>query len=232
MRNRLVTCLLVAGVALLGSADTARAQQTLNLSLGYFTPRGEDARAQGDVLNENLTFLTFDLSEFNGASVGAEWLMPFGEYVEGGIGISFSRRTVASVYTDYIDDDGTEIDQDLRLRLVPLAFTIRLTPLGRASVVQPYVGAGLGIVNWRYSESGEFVDFGAGGMIFRDQFVANGSQVGPVVVGGIRFGSDTVSAGGEVRYHAAEADLDEGLFAGPRIDLGGWTYNVTVGYRF
>ncbi len=232
MRNRLVTSLLLAGSAVLGPADTARAQQTLNLSLGYFTPRGEDARAQGDVLNENLTFLTFDLGEFSGASVGAEWLMPFGGYVEGGIGISFSRRTVASVYTEFVDDDGTEIDQDLRLRLVPIAFTVRLTPLGRTSAVQPYLGAGLGIINWRYSESGEFVDFGAGGLIFRDQFVANGSKAGPVVVGGIRFGRDRVSAGGEVRYHAAEADLDESLFAGPRIDLGGWTYNVTVGYRF
>lgn len=238
MRIRLAGCLLLAGAAVLGAADEARAQQTLNFSLGYFTLRGEDARVEGDVLNSNRTFLTFDLSEFNGASVGGEWLVPLGEIVEGGIGISFSRRTVASVYTDYVDDDGTEIDQDLRLRLVPIAFTVRLTPLGRSSAIQPYIGAGLGIINWRYSESGEFVDFGAGGIIFREQYVADGSEAGPVVVGGIRFAGDRVSVGGELRYHAADAELDD-RFAGPqfpavepRIDLGGWTYNFTVGYRF
>jgi hypothetical protein len=232
MRIRLATGLLLSAVALLGPAEEARAQQTVNFTLGYFTPRGEDARVDGDVLNENRTFLTFDIDEFNGASIGGEWLMPFGDYVEGGIGISFSRRTVASVYTEYEDDDGTEIDQDLRLRLVPIAFTVRLTPLGRSSVVQPYIGAGLGIINWRYSEAGEFVDFNQGGIIFIDQFVADGNATGPVVVGGVRFVGDALSAGGELRYHAADAELDETLFAGPRIDLGGWTYNFTLGVRF
>jgi hypothetical protein len=231
MRIRLATGVLLAAAAFVGAPGEALAQQTFNFTLGYFTPRGEDARVEGDVLNENRTFLTFDIDEFNGASVGGEWLVPFGDYVEGGIGVSFSRRTVASVYTDFIDDDGTEIDQDLRLRLVPIAFTVRLTPLGRSSVVQPYIGAGLGIVNWRYSESGEFADFDQGGAIFLDTFVADGSATGPVVVGGVRFAADAFSAGGELRYHAADAELDE-RFAGPRIDLGGWTYNFTVGYRF
>ena len=228
----IVTRLLLAGVTLLASSGAAHAQQTLNLTLGYFTPRGADARVDGDVLIENQNLLTFDIDEFNGPSIGAEWLIPFGEYVEGGIGLSFSRRTVASVYTDYVDNDGTEIDQDLRLRLVPISFTVRLTPLGQFSTVQPYVGAGLGIVNWRYSESGEFVDFAAGRTIFRDTFVADGSATGPVIVGGVRFGTGAMTAGGEIRYHAADAELDEDVFTAPRIDLGGWTYNFTVGLRF
>jgi hypothetical protein len=52
-----------------------------------------------------------------------------------------------------------------------------------------------------------------------------------VVLAGLRFGGETVSAGGEIRYHSAEAALDD-RFAGSKIDLGGWTYNVTVGVRF
>ncbi len=42
-----------------------------------------------------------------------------------------------------------------------------------------------------------------------------------------------MSAGVEMRYHAADAPLDD-RFVGsnPRIDLGGWTYNFTLGYRF
>jgi hypothetical protein len=233
MFNRLASGAVLVAMAVLAAPGAAAAQQTFNFSLGYFTPHGEDARVEGDVLNANRNFLAFDIADFNGASIGAEWLVPFGQYVEGGIGVSFSRRTVASVYADFIDDDGTEIDQDLRLRLVPIAFTVRVLPFGQRSPVQPYFGGGLGIISWRYSESGEFVDFGAGGEIFRDQFVADGSEVGPVVLGGIRFASDAISAGGEIRYHAADAPLDD-RFVGsePRIDLGGWTYNFTVGYRF
>jgi len=231
MLKRLGSCLAVACAGILASAPPAAAQQTFNFSLGLFTPRGADARVEGDVLNENRNFLAFDIGDFKSASVGAEWLIPLGNYVEGGIGVSFSRRTVASVYEDFVDNDGTEIEQDLRLRLVPVAFTFRVLPLGQSSPVQPYFGAGLGVFNWRYSESGEFVDFGAGRAVFRDIFVAEGNETGPIVLAGIRYGGESVSAGGEIRYHSADADLDD-RFAGPAIDLGGWTYQVTVGVRF
>jgi len=51
------------------------------------------------------------------------------------------------------------------------------------------------------------------------------------VLGGIRFGGQTLTAGGEIRYSAAKADLSSD-FAGNKIDLGGWTYNFTMGVRF
>ena len=231
MLKRVTTCLLLAGAALLGPAAQADAQQTVNFSLGYFTPRGEDARAEGDVINANRNFLAFDVSDFNSASIGGEWLVPLGNFVEAGAGLGFSRRTVASVYSDFTDIDGSEIEQDLRLRLVPVAFTVRVLPLGQANALQPYFGAGLGVMSWRYSESGEFIDFARNREIFRDQYVAQGNATGPVVVAGLRFGGETLSAGGEIRYHGAEADLDD-RFAGSKIDLGGWTYNLTVGVRF
>jgi|SRR5688572_15864186 hypothetical protein len=231
MFTRLMTSAMLAGAVMLTTAGEAAAQQTLNFSLGYFAVRGEDARVDGDVVNANRTFLAFDVSDFNSASVGAEWLVPLGEFLEAGAGISFTRRTVASVYSDFIDNDGTEIDQDLRLREVPIALTVRVLPLGQRNALQPYFGAGLGIVNWRYSETGEFIDFGNNREIFRDQFVADGNATGPIVLGGLRYGGETFSAGGEIRYHSAEGDLDD-RFAGSKIDLGGWTYNFTMGVRF
>jgi hypothetical protein len=143
---------------------------------------------------------------------------------------------VNSVYEELVDSDGTEIDQELRLRIIPVSFTIRVLPLGQGAGLQPYVGAGLGIFGWRYSESGEFVDFGTRPpTIFRDQFVASGSATGPIALGGLRFATDAITAGFEIRYHSADAALGEefeGIVADPRIDLGGWTYQFTVGFRF
>ena len=234
--HKLASYLLVIGASAGASAQPAFAQQTLNFSLGYFTVRGEDARVEGDVLNANRSLLAFDLDEFNGATVGGEWLVPLGEYFEGGAGLAFSRRTVHSVYQDFVDDDGTEIDQDLRLRIVPIAFTIRVLPLGQSSGVQPYFGAGLGVFAWRYSESGEFVDFGTiPSTIFRDQFVASGSETGPIALGGIRFAGGAFSGGFEIRYQSADAELGSEFAViadEPRIDLGGWSYLFTVGWRF
>jgi hypothetical protein len=214
-------------------ARPAMAQQTINFSLGYFSLRGEDARVETDVLNENRNFLAFDIGDFNGASIGGEWLVPLGGFIEAGAGLGFTRRTVNSVYVDFIDSDGSEIEQDLRLRIVPVAFTVRVLPLGQTSPVQPYFGAGLGIFNWRYSESGEFID--PDGIIFRDSFVASGSETGPIALGGIRFAGDSLSGGVEVRYQSADADLGapfSSAVPGARIDLGGWTYLFTLGFRF
>jgi hypothetical protein len=236
MVTRLGSCLLVVCAAMAADAPAALAQQTLNLTLGYFTLRGEDARVDNDILvqERNLDLLVFDIEEFNGATVGGEWLVPLGQYFEGGAGIGFSRRTVTSVYRSLVNADGSEIEQDLRLRIVPVSFTIRVLPLGQSSGVQPYFGAGLGVFGWRYSETGDFVDL-RDRTIFHDQFSASGATTGPIALAGIRFAGDTVSSGFEVRYHAAEAELGDN-FANvpnePRLDLGGWTYQFTVGYRF
>ena len=230
MATHLQKSLLVTVLCLAAMPATAAAQQTLNFSLGGFVPRGFDARVAGDTLVENRDFLVFEMGDFTGGSVSGEWLVSLGEYLEAGAGIGFYRRTVPTVYEDFVDDDGTEIDQDLRFRLVPVTFTVRVLPLGQSNGVQPYVGAGVGLFSWRYSEDGEFVDF-RDGTIFRERYVADGNETGPVAFGGIRFAADAFSVGGEIRYQAAEADLPN-EFVGSKLDLGGWTYAFTLGFRF
>src|SRR4029450_12179053 len=131
--------------AMLFCPQAARAQQTVNLSIGYFTVRGQDARVVGDVLNANRNFLTFDVDDFNGASIGGEWLLPGGRYIEGGAGLGFTRRTVSSFYTRLVNEDRSNIDQDLRLRMVPAAFTFRVLPLGQDRAFQADGGGGLDV---------------------------------------------------------------------------------------
>ena len=228
-RKFLLGLALLCG-GLIVDARPAAAQQTFNVSIGYFSVRGQDARVAGDVLNANRNFLTFDVSEMSGATVGGEWLVPIGRYLEAGAGIGFTRRTIPTVYTRFVNTDKSEIAQQLRLRTVPIDLTFRVLPLGQQSGFQPYIGGGLGVVNWRYSESGEFVDF-RDRSIFNNSYVASGTRTGPVALGGIRFSGDTASAGFEVRYRSAHASLPQ-PFAGTAIDLGGWLYQFTVGMRF
>jgi len=211
-------------------AQPALAQQTFNVSLGYFTPRGQDARVTGDVLNANRNFLEFDIKDFNGASIGGEWLFPVGRYIEAGAGVSFTRKTVPTVYSRLLNANGSEIEQELRLRMIPAALTFRVLPLGQDRGFQPYIGGGLGIISWRYSESGQFVDT-RDSSIFNNSYSASGTKTGPVAMGGIRFAGDSIATGFEVRYQAAEADLAP-PFAGPKLDLGGWSYLFTLGARF
>lgn len=213
--------------------DTAAAQQTINFSVGAFSPRGQDARVEGDVLVANRQDFVFDFRDFRSVSLGLEWLAPLGDYIEAGAGIGFARRTVPTIYDDFVRPDGTEIDQEIKLRTVPFSATVRVLPLGRNNGFQPYVGGGIGVINWRYSETGDYIDFTQSGRpIFNASYSATGTSIGPVAIFGLRFASDTASVGGEIRYQRAEGDLDTVDFLGPKLDLGGFHYVATFGIRF
>jgi hypothetical protein len=108
---------------------------------------------------------------------------------------------------------------------------VRVLPFGQSTPIQPYFGGGLAIVNWKYRESGEFIDFNNNREIFVDSFEATGNATGAVVLGGVRFAGRRFTAGGEFRYQHAEGDMPSD-FSASKINLGGWTYNFTVGARF
>ena len=209
------------------------ARNAIGFNVGYFSLRGEDSRDADDVLLADLNDLAFQVKDFNNVTFGGEWLFAVGEYFEGGVGLGYYQETVPSVYRDFEDSDGTQIAQDLKLRIVPITGTVRFLPMGRRGPVEPYVGGGIGIFNWRYSEIGEFVDF-SDGTIFRARFVADGNAVGPVVLAGLRVPvGDTILVGGEVRWQRAEGDTSKEIgLLGTKIDLGGVTTSFTMHFRF
>jgi opacity protein-like surface antigen len=213
--------------------SSGESRNAIGFNFGYFSVKGEDSRGDDDVLFRDLDSLLFDIEDFNGATFGAEWLFGVTDFLELGAGVNYYQRTVPSIYRSLVDIDGTEIEQELKLRQIPLSATVRFLPLGRNASFQPYIGAGIGVINWRYTETGEFVDFNDD--IFRDSFEAKGSEVGPVILGGIRVPvSDVWLLGGEIRWQAAEGNtggIDEG-FLGDKIDLGGWSANFGVHFRF
>jgi hypothetical protein len=223
--------LVLAVAAVVLSPAIVSAQQTLNFSVGGFVPRGEDGRGSDDVLVNNLDFLAFNIKDFNGATVGAEWLTGLGDKFEAGLGLSFYQRSTPAVYLFDINSNGTEIEQDIKLRVIPFTATVRFLPMGHRNGVEPYIGAGVGVLSWRYSETGQFL--ATDRSIFRGNFVGKGTATGPVILGGIRFPLGAWGAGFELRHQSAEGNLPpEEDFAGNKIDLGGFTYSFTVHVRF
>ena len=77
-----------------------------------------------------------------------------------GAGIGYYQQTVPSFDINYANlANGANINADLKLRIVPFNATFRFLPLGRHHYgVEPYIGGGIGVFGWRYSESGQFVD--------------------------------------------------------------------------
>jgi len=130
------------------------------------------------------------------------------------------------------NSDGTDITQDIRLRTIPITATIRFVPTGRRARVQPYIGAGVGVIPWDYSEKGDFADPAYD--VFSWEYKDSGTAVGPVIFGGVRIPvSRAFAIGGEIRWQQADSELDPDVgFQGTRLDLGGFTYTANFVVRF
>ncbi|MEO6235387.1 MAG: hypothetical protein ABIQ52_00205 [Vicinamibacterales bacterium] len=224
----------VAGAQIRQVGTSSDSTQTINFTIGYFALKGLDSRVDDDVLFNELQSaqpLLFEVKDFNSPVFGAEYLVGLGSNFEAGVGVGYSQRTVPSVYGRLTHADNTEIEQDLKLRQIPVTFTGRFLFLPRGSAVEPYVGAGVVAIRYRYSEVGEFVADDRS--IFPAKYLAEGTAVGPTVLAGLRAPLGSLAVGGEVRWQKAQAKgLLEQEFLGDRLDLGGWTANFTLGFRF
>jgi hypothetical protein len=234
--RRLITAGLVS-LVVLGVVGTpvASAQQQLSLSFGGFSPRAEDARTSGDVLVGDRQFLDFNIGDLSGPAVGGEWLVNLGDHFEAGLGIGFYQRSTPAVDSANVFSTGDPIVADLKLRVVPFSATVRFLPLGHHGAFQPYIGGGVGVLAWRYSETGDFVA-SDNVTIIHDSFSGSGTATGPVILGGVRVPVGSWGVGGELRYQSAVGNLptDQGFAGGPnpKIDLGGLTYSFTLNFRF
>jgi len=245
-RQWLVTVCAAVGLAMTSASAQAQVVQVsrsedsrhaIGFNVGGFFPRGADTRDSQDTILADLDDLAFEIKDFNNVTFGGEYVYAISPFLEAGVGIGYYSKTVNSVYANFVNTNGSEIEQDLKLRIVPITATVRFLPIGRTAAVQPYVGGGLGIFNWRYSEIGDFVDFTDNSVYSNrsNPFVADGTSFGPVVLGGVRFPiGDALTIGGELRYQWATGNtggLDKG-FLGEKIDLGGTTANFTIHFRF
>jgi hypothetical protein len=236
-------------VAVLFSASSASAQavQSLNFGGGFFFPRGIDARVTDDVLVRNFfgesvplypnktDALAFEMNDFIGGRVFGEYNVGIGRHIEVGAGLGYYRQTVPTVYRDFVDTDGSEIAQELRLQIMPVTAHVRFMPFGSAGQVQPYVGAGFALLNYRYSETGAFFDSNTL-EVFRDSFSKRGTAPGGLLLGGVRFPikGDVYGIGVEYRYTFGNGDTGgiENGFLADKIDLSGGELNFSFIVRF
>jgi hypothetical protein len=234
---------LVLAAALL-APSASYAQQSVNVYVGGFAPNSFGNRTrvdQGpsdDVLTNDTGFLAFRIRDFNGATVGGEYLVGITNYLEAGLGVGYYQRTVPSVYAYQVNSDGSEIEQDLKLKAVPFTATVRLLPFGHTAGIEPYIGGGVAIVNWHYTETGDWVD-STDNSIFTDTYSGHGTATGPLVLGGVRVPFGPIGIGGEVRWQDVKGNLpgDQGFATTksgqtPWIDLGGWSYLMTFQVHF
>ena len=229
MRRLLFSLIAVAYIAGFVATPHASAQQAVNVFVGGFQPKGLDSRDASDVLLRDHDFLTFDFNKFNGPIFGGGWTVGLMDLFDLGLDMGFYQRTAPAVYNT--PSTTGPVGQDLSLRIIPVTATIRFLPLGHHGPARPYIGGGVGISAWRYSEVGDFL--AANKTKVPGSFEESHVNAGPVILGGITFPLGSVGVGGEIRYQSGQGSLAPGVFGSPAnpnpvVDLGGLTYMATV----
>jgi hypothetical protein len=231
MRRLLVSGFAIALIDGFIATPPAAAQQSVSFYIGGFVPRPLDSRGTDDVLFQDFDFLDFDFGHFKDVTVGGEYLVGLSDFFDAGLGIGIYSESVLARDLDFVGPGGSDIEADLKLRIIPVFATIRFLPLGHHDAIEPYIGGGVAIYNWRYAEVGDFVN--SSGDIVRGTFEGSDTTVGPVVLGGVRVPIGRAGIGGEIRYQGGKGDLPpDQLFAGPKINLGGFNYLFTLSVRF
>jgi hypothetical protein len=234
----LVALGLVAGSPAAGWASG------LELRLGGLFPRGQsnlfddirelytpDSRADECTATSCPGVQTKD---WNGVYGGIEYSFNLAPKVEMAFSLDGYGRDIDSSYRDNVRDDGSEIQQTLRLAVVPLGVSFRVTPLDRHAAVQPYATIGGDVFFYRYEEFGDFIDFFDDSLPIRsDSFVSDGAVLGGHAAIGLRvpLGHDFAITG-EVRYQFAPRKRMDDDFDLNEIDLSGTSATIGVRLRF
>ena len=113
------------------SGSRASAQQQVNVFVGGFRPLGADApRPLGRRAVRTISISCRSTSAISAASRSAPSSSPVSATTSTPASASATTSEPCTVYTDFVNANGTEIEQDLRLRIVPFTATVRFLPLG------------------------------------------------------------------------------------------------------
>ena len=186
------------------------------------------ARADSNIFEFTEGLLTLEKSDFNAPGIAIDLGFPLTSRLDAQAGFEFSRSSAASHYRDFTDADDIEIEQTTSLSQVNLSGGIELAvlPRGRAvgqyawvpAAVTPYVGAGAGLVWYRFEQQGDFVDF-VDNSIFTGLLQSSGWTPGAHVFTGVDVKvARQVLVTGEVRYQWADTTMT-GDFADPNREV-------------
>lgn len=186
--------------------------------------------------------LTIDQGAFRSPAFATELAVAVTPRLDILAGFDIARRTIASEYRDLIGNDQLPIEQQSQLRQNSLTAGVRfaLAPRGRTvgryawipSRIQPYVGAGGGLIFWQFRQTGEFVDF-QDFRIFNDTFTSKGTAPSAHILGGVDVPIyKRLQLTTEGRYVWAHGDLEEDFVGFDPIDLSGFKLSAGINFVF
>ncbi len=197
----------------------------LEVRIGGMAPR-----AKSILFDDSVALYNVEKSDFAGAFGGIDFTKGLSSNLELAISIDGYGREIPSHYRDSTRPSGREIEQTLRLVIVPTSAILRIHPSGRYRTFTPYLGAGVSAIYWQYEEFGDFIDFSQPGLpVVFDSFKSSGTTTGFVVNAGIRYRiNEDFQVTADFRNFSGKQKMG-GDFAPNQIDVSGAA--LTLGLR-
>lgn len=200
--------------------------------------------ASSEIFDDSFEDFTLSRGDLAAPYLGGEIAARVTPRVDVALSVGYSGSTTPTEYELYEDFDGFPIEQETRLRIVPVVVTAKYyfndrgRTVGRFAWVprpfSPYVGAGLGVVSYRFTQSGDFIDFtDPDWPVFFDDYTDSGTAAAFRGVAGV-----SISLGpqfeltGEARYQYANAEMGPEFRGYDPLDLSGMQGIIGFAVRF
>lgn len=223
------SCVVILTAGLLLAAPATLEAGGFDVRVGAFLPD-----AKSDIFTDTRELFGAEKKDWRGVSGGVEFSASLSQNVEVGFGIDAYSKSLDTFYVDFERPSGANINQTLKLTVVPMSVSLKLLANNRRGALTPYLMVGVDAYFWQYEEDGDFIDFQSADLeIGSDFFKSSGVAPGFHVGGGLRVPlGDDFSITGEGRYHfAKEVDMGDD-FSLNRIDVSGLALTVGMHLRF
>jgi hypothetical protein len=226
----------------------------VTFKIGYFFPR-----AGSDLWETEFMNMTFEKSDYTGSIFGFAYEYFVTRELALQISVDGYTKQQSGAYLEWdglSDFDGRWaypmgslqfvdfIPQHVySVSVTPIQMNVKITPMGRANRIIPYIGGGVGLYIWSARIQGDLIDFEEIwedvdlGVIIHPIYAAdirddNKLTIGFQALGGVILPlASRVSFEGEFKYNFATGTLDK--FVGfERFDLSGYQVSLAFNYWF
>lgn len=215
----------------------SRPKVSLGIRTGYTLPR-----LSGHIFEFSRQEFTLNRFDFDAPYLGGEFAFRVAEQWDVAVSAGWSESHGKSEYRYWVDLNNLPIEQETTFQNTSVSVGVRYyfnergRSIGRFAWVParltPFVGAGVGVASYEFTQTGDFVDFQTLDIV-ADELVSSGS--GAAVWGGV--GAD-LSIGkqlyltGEARYTLAGSEMSGPYSTYDWIDLSGLQVTAGISVRW
>jgi hypothetical protein len=246
LRSRRIIVVLAAALA---APAIARAQDTgrgflFGTPMGSVTIRGgwALARAKSDLFSFTTDQLTLSRGDFSSPEVGVDLAARLASRTDLVFSSGISGMSRQSEFRHFIDNDNQPIQQTTTFLRVPVTIGIKqyLTSPGRSigrfawipSRVAAYVGAGGGLMYYKFRQAGDFIDFQTTD-VFSSLYASDGWTGTTYAAAGLEYSlGPRFALTTEARYLWSNARLSNDFSGFDHLDLSGASTTIGLSVRF